>query len=507
MKKPNIIYILADDLGYGDVSCLNPYSQLHTKNIDLLAAGGMIFTNAHATSALCSPSRYSLLTGRYNWRSWLKSRVLVATEDNMIEHGRKTVASLLKEQGYNTACIGKWHIGIHWTRTNDEPFYLEPPGTYDWSDPNGWHTKVDYTKPYTDGPNDAGFDYFFGLVNSLGTPPHLWLENNHAVQPPDTMIGNRNHVIFSPQAALTSMYGPGNHEFEPEKATMHLQNKVLQQIDLFAGEDKPFFIYYPCTPVHVPLLPTDEFCGKSGLGPYGDFVLQLDAMVGQILDKLEEKGLINDTVVIFASDNGCSSQVDYPSLIAKGHNPSYVFRGFKGDIYDGGHRIPYIVRWPGITPPGSQSNCLVSLADLYATLAEYFSADISDDAAEDSISSLSLLRGETKPVREDIVYSCLMGNLAIQKGPWRLDFLPGCGGASEMFNNCDYSGVPPVQLFNMSGDIGEQWNLAEQHPDIVRELTELMQKYIETGRSTPGTSQLNTGGNRWAQIKNIFEPV
>lgn len=504
MEKPNIVLIFADDLGYGDISCLNPNSQLHTENVDRLAAEGMRFTDAHATSALCSPSRYGLLTGRYNWRSWLKSQVLIATEDNMIEHGRSTIATLLKDQGYNTACIGKWHIGIHWARTNDDPPQLDYTKMYDWADPNGWHTNVDYTKPFTDGPNDAGFDYFFGIANSLGTPPHCYLENDRVVQIPDTMIGSREHVLFSPQAALTSMYGPGNHDYVPENVAMELQEKVLEQIDKYAQDDKPFFIYYPCTPVHVPLVPTEEFQGRSGLGPYGDFVLMLDFMVGQILDKLEEKGLSENTMVIFASDNGCSSQVDYPSLIAKGHNPSYVFRGFKGDIYDGGHRIPCIIRWPGVIPPGSRTDQMVSLADLYATLADYFGVEIPADAAEDSISNLPLWKGGKEPVREDIVYSCLMGNLAIQKGQWRLDFLPGSGGAAEMFKTFDYSNVPPVQLFNMSGDVGEQWNLAEKHPDIVEELTLLMRKYIDEGRSTPGPRQKNTGPERWPQVENIY---
>jgi len=504
MKKPNIILMLADDLGYGDISCLNPNSRIHTKNLDQLASEGLNCTDAHATSALCSPSRYGLLTGRYNWRSWLKSQVLIATEDNMIEEGRMTIASMLKGQGYRTACIGKWHLGVQWARTNNAPPQLDYSKMYDWADPNGWHTNVDYSKPYKNGPNDCGFDYFFGIANSLGTPPHIYMENDHALGVPDTMIGDPEHVLFSPKTALTSIYGPGASDYVPENVAMELQNKILDQIDEYAKSDDPFFIYYPCTPVHVPLLPTEEFQGKSGLGPYGDFVLMLDYMVGEIMHKLEEKGLKEDTIFIFASDNGCGSNVDYPGLISKGHNPSYVFRGAKGDIYDGGHKIPYIISYPNMIEPGT-CNATVSLCDLMATLAELLDIKLPDAAAEDSISNLSLWKGDREPVRGDIVYSCLMGNLAIQKGDWRLEFLPRSGGASEMFNNFDYSDSPKFQLYNMRGDVGERCNLMDKHPDIVEDLTELMKKRIEDGRTTAGAEQKNTGPVMWKEIQNIYE--
>ena len=421
----------------------------------------------------------------------------------MIEEGRQTLASMLKAQGYNTACIGKWHLGVQWTRTNDDPPNLDYTKMYDWMDPKGWHTNVDYSKPYKNGPNDCGFDYFFGCLNSLGTPPHLYLENDHATSIPDTVIGDPEHKLFDPKTALTSIYGPGSSDFVPEDIAMNFQQKVLSQIDRFSEDDKPFFLYYPCTPVHVPLLPTEEFQGKSGLGPYGDFVLMLDSMVGQVMNKLDDKGLTDDTIFIFASDNGCSSMVDYPSLISKGHNPSYIFRGAKGDIYDGGHRIPYIIRYPQMIKPGV-CNQMVSLCDIMATIAELLKIELPENVAEDSISNLPLWQGIDQSVREDVVFHCLMGNLAIQKGPWRLEFLPGSGGPAEMFHKFDFSNMPKFQLYNMVGDIGERTNLMEKHPKIVAELTELMKKRIEEGRTTPGTRQKNTGPEIWDEIINIY---
>jgi arylsulfatase A-like enzyme len=253
----------------------------------------------------------------------------------------------------------------------------------------------------------------------------------------------------------------------------------------------------------VPLLPTEEFQGKSGLGPYGDFVLMLDTMVGQVMDKLDEKGLTDDTIFIFASDNGCSSMVNYPALISKGHNPSYIFRGTKGDIYDGGHRIPYIIRYPRRINPSS-CNQMVSLCDIMATIAELLEIELPENAAEDSISNLPIWQGVDEPVRDEVVLHCLMGNLAIQKGPWRLEFLPGSGGPAELFHEVDFSNVPKFQLYNMVGDIGEQTNLVDKHPEIVAELTELMKKRIEEGRSTPGRRQRNTGPEMWEEISNIY---
>lgn len=484
-KKPNVILMFIDDLGYGDVSCLNPDSKINTSNIDRLANQGISFTDAHATSALCTPSRYGLLTGRYNWRSKLKKLVYVASEDNLIEEGRLTLASILKAMGYKTACIGKWHLGMQWIHTGDGPY------------------DVDYSKPYKVGPNDFGFDYFYGIQCSLSQAPYIFLENDHAVSVPDTVSGSDNHVLFDPKEAQSWFKGPAASDYDVEQACPTLQRKVLDLIDDYAKSEEPFFIYYPTPAVHVPLLPADEFKGKSGLGPYGDFVLQTDAMVGELMEKLEDKGIADDTIFIFASDNGCGSNVGYKHLISKGHNPSYIYRGCKGDIYEAGHRIPYIIKYPGVVKPGTVCDEMVSLSDVMATLADTLGYELPDDAGEDSISHLSLLKGYTNPVREDIVFSSLNGSMSLRKGPWKLELCPGSGGPTDLIQKTDLSACPEFQLYNMEGDVTERYNLIDECPEIAGELRELLIKYINDGRSTPGKKQKNTGEKHdcWEEIE------
>ena len=482
-KKPNIILMFIDDLGIGDVSCYNENSQIHTRCIDRLAAEGIRFTDAHATSALCTPSRYGLLTGRYNWRSCLKKLVYVQSEDNMIEEGRLTLASMLKEQGYQTACIGKWHLGMQWVHTGDGPY------------------DVDYSKPYKMGPNDFGFDYFFGLMASLSQPPYVYLENDHAMDVPDTVSGVQPDMLFNCKYNQTWLPGPAVSGFDVRNVVPDCQKKVLEQIDKFTETEKPFFLYYPTPAVHVPLLPSPEFEGKSGIGPYGDFVLQTDAMVGEIMDKLEEKGIAENTMFIFASDNGCGANVDYPGLIAHGHNPSYIYRGCKGDIWEGGHRIPYIVKYPGVIPEGTVCGQMVSLSDIMATWSECFELPLPDNAGEDSISHYCLWKGENCQVREDIVMSSLNGSLSLREGPWKLELCPGAGGPSDVMNKTDLRTLPKFQLYHMTGDVGERYNLYEKQPEIAERLRLKLIKYIEDGRSTPGEKQENyNNDNFWEEI-------
>lgn len=484
MKKPNIILMFIDDLGIGDVSCFNPESKLHTENIDVLADRGVKFTNAHATSALCTPSRYGLLTGRYNWRSQLKKLVYTASEDHLIEEGRLTIASLLKGQGYKTACIGKWHLGMNWIHTGDGPY------------------DVDYSKPYELGPSCFGFDYFYGIQCSLNQAPYVFLENDHAVSVPDTVSGNEEHALFSAAEARSWFKGPAASDYDISQCVPALQKKALEYIDAYSEGEAPFFLYYPTPAVHIPLIPNDEFVGKSGIGCYGDFVLQTDYMVGEIVGKLREKGIEDNTVFIFASDNGCGPNVGYDELISKGHNPSYIYRGCKGDIFEGGHRIPYIVSAPGLLAEGRICGELVSLADVMATLADYFEVILPDGAGEDSVSNLPLWRGADGPVREDIVYSSLNGSLSIQKGPWKLEMCPGSGGPTDIIEKTDLESLPKFQLYNMEGDVTERRNLIEHEKEIADELRSLLIRYIRDGRSTPGAPQKNTGARQdyWEEI-------
>lgn len=484
MKKYNVVLMFIDDLGIGDVSCYNENSKIKTECMDQLAKEGMKFTNAHTTSALCTPSRYGLLTGRYNWRSTLKRLVYVASEDNLIEEGRMTLASFLKGQGYRTACIGKWHLGMRWEHTG--------PGPFD----------VDYSVPYTQGPNDCGFDYFYGIQSSLGQAPYVFLENDHAVSVPDTMSGWDNMVLFDTKTIHQWRRGPAASDYDVTKCCSILHEKALAQIDEFAKSDEPFFLYYPTPAVHVPILPSEEFQGKSEIGPYGDFVLMADAMLGDIQKKIKEHDLEENTILILASDNGCAYNVDFPRLISLGHNPSYIYRGAKGDIYEGGHRVPYIVKAPGIVQENTECGELVSLADILATFADYFDEKLPDDAGEDSVSNLALWYGDMTPVRKDIVYSSKDGALSIQKGPWKLEMCPGSGGPFDTIYGLDSVKCSQFQLYNVEGDITERWNVIEQHPDIALELKELLIKYIKDGRSTEGKPQKNSGKchDYWKEI-------
>ena len=329
---PNIVYILADDLGYGDVKCLNPEGKIATPNLDRLAGGGMRFTDAHSSSAVCSPSRYSILTGRYNWRSRLKNGVLTGYSPRLIELDRLTVPALLKEHGYSTACLGKWHLGMDWT-LKDGGF---APGEAD-------AEKVDYAQPIQNGPTTVGFDYYFGIAASLDMPPYIFLENNRCLGVPTV-------------EKTWIRKGPAEKDFDAIDVLPALTRKAVEYIRQRAADakhGKPFFLYLPLNAPHTPIVPTAEWQGKSGLNKYADFVMQTDWTVGAVLEALETNGLTEPTLVFFASDNGCSPSADFPQLAAKGHHPSYHFRGMKADIFDGGHRIPFLARWPGKVAPGS----------------------------------------------------------------------------------------------------------------------------------------------------------
>jgi len=472
---PNIIYILADDMGYGDVSCLNENSKIHTYNIDKMAQEGLRFTDAHSSSAVCTPSRYSILTGRYNWRSTLKQGVLFGYDRHLIEEGRMTVASMLKKVGYRTACIGKWHLGMDWVKTGDKP------------------EDVDYTKPIKNGPVNYGFDYFYGISASLDMPPYVYIENDKVTQIPD-------RVTESTLPMSWWRKGPTAPDFKHEEVLPRLTEKALSIIEQYS--DSPFFLYFPLPAPHTPILPTKKFLGKSGTNLYGDFVMMCDDVVGQIMKKLEEKNIAENTILIFTSDNGCSPQANYEELGRLGHNPSYVFRGHKADIYEGGHRIPLIVRWPKVIKPGRISDEPVCLVDLMATIADIVGIELPDDAGEDSVSNLPMWKGEDypKPLREAVVHHSIDGSFSIRKGNWKLEMCPGSGGWSYPRPGEEPEGAPPIQLYDLREDIGERKNVCEMYPDVVEELKELLVKYIREGRSTPGKPQSNEGTDNWPQL-------
>lgn len=465
--NPNIIYILADDLGYGDISCLNDSSKIITPHIDKMAENGVTFTDAHSNSAVCTPTRYGILTGRYAWRSRLKSGVTWSYDEHLIDPERMTVASMLKQHDYHTACIGKWHLGLDWAK-----------------DSTG---NIDFMQPVMNGPNVNGFDYFYGITASLDIPPYFYIEN-------DRITASEIDTVEAMKGKMFWRRGPVGDDFKHIEVLPKLTEKAVQYIADQSKSKDPFFLYFPLPAPHTPILPTEEFMGKSGTNEYGDFVLMVDDVVGQITKALRKHGLDKNTLVIFTSDNGCSPMADFKELAACGHNPNYVFRGSKADIYEGGHHVPFIVSWPGKIKEQAVTNEIICTTDLLATCAAIVGDSIPDNAGEDSYNILPVMLGDKSgdPVREATVHHSCNGFFSIRKGKWKLEFCAGSGGWSHPTEPmAKEQGLYPIQLYNLEEDISEQNNLAEQHPEIVKELTLLMQKYIEEGRSTPGKAQLN----------------
>lgn len=471
-SHPNVLYILADDLGYGDISCLNKKAKLHTPNLDRLAKEGKIFTDAHSGSAVCTPTRYGILTGRYCWRSRLKMGVLRGESQHLIEDGRMTVASMFKSFNYDTACIGKWHLGWDWQMKEDDP------------------EAIDFNRPVQKGPRTNGFDYCYCIPASLDMPPYVYLENDHVTAVPDRVVDAQHDKIMFRKGLIA----PG---FEHAEVLPTLTKKVTSYLDERAVDKKmsPFFLYFSLTAPHTPILPTKEFQGKSKTNEYGDFVLQVDWTVGQVLDALKRNGLEQNTLVIFTSDNGCSPEADFDELAQFGHDPSYVFRGHKADIYEGGHRIPFIARWPLYIRPDSVCEDTICLTDLMATAADFLGYKLPDNAGEDSVSILPDLLGTgTGPLREATVHHSIYGSFSIRQGKWKLIFCPGSGGwSAPKPNSKETQQLPPVQLYDLISDIDETINVQDKYPDVVKKLTALLQDYIDRGRSTPGIPQKNDG--------------
>ena len=477
--RPNIVYILADDLGYGDLSCLNPDGKINTPNIDSIAQAGMVFTDAHSGSAVCTPTRYGVMTGRYAWRTRLKRGVLGGWSRPLMSADRMTVASMLKENGYRTGCVGKWHLGWEWALT-DETAAVENWGMN--------AENVDFSKPIKRGPSTMGFDYTFMIPASLDMAPYVYVENDRVTAMPDRTIPSSGGKEFWRSGVIAP-------DFEHVDVLPTLTKKAVGFIDAQAG-DEPFFLYFPLTAPHKPISPSADFQGQSGLNEWGDFVMQVDWTVGQVLDALKRKGLEKNTLIIMTSDNGATPGADFAFLGERGHDPSYVFRGHKADLFEGGHRIPFIAKWPGRIEPGSISDETICLTDLMATSADIVDYGLPGHAGEDSVSILPALLAKPfeKPLREATVHHSLNGSFSIRKGKWKLLLSPGSGGwSAPKPGSPEAKALPPVQLYDLEEDIGETINLHDTHPEVVKELTNLLQGYVDRGRSTPGPQQSNEG--------------
>jgi arylsulfatase A-like enzyme len=457
-NRPNIVFILADDLGYGDLSCYNRESKIPTPHCDRLASEGIRFTDAHSPSAVCTPTRYGLLTGRYSWRTPLKRGVLQGYDPLLIEADRVTVASLLKQYGYATAAFGKWHLGL------------------------GDKKPTDYDRPFAEGPNTVGFDDFFGIPSSLDFPPYVFVENDRAVERPTATIA----------ASKMRREGGGGFwraggiapSFKHEDVLPAISDKAVAFVRKQSSE-KPFFVYLALSSPHTPWMPTAEFRGKSQAGYYGDFVVQTDAAIGRVLAALAERGLADNTLVILTSDNGAHWLAS--DIEQYGHRANGALRGQKADLWEGGHRVPFLVRWPGRIKPGTTGDETICHTDLLRTVAAIVGFSLPEHAGEDSYNILPALLGKRteRPIREATVHQSGDGTLAIRKGPWKLCTALGSHGFSEPRTVEPKPGQPGGQLYHLADDPAEARNLWTEKPEIVAQLTALLEQYKTTGRSAP----------------------
>lgn len=486
--KPNLVFILADDLGYGDVKCFNPASKIPTPNLDRLAREGMRFTDAHAPSAVCTPTRYALLTGRYAWRTPLKAGVLLQWDKPLIEAQRLTVPGLLRQHGYRTAALGKWHLGLNWPFADEAAVRKLALGK---NQDAALCSDFDWSKPITGGPLERGFDYFFG-VNCPNYAPYAFIENDRITGPAPSV-----RVEKSVSGRLSEHAGPAQAGFHRKQIAPTLARKAVEWIESSAKTPaKPFFLYLALTGPHSPIIPNDQFKGKSGIGDYGDFVCEMDWTVGEVMQALARTGLATNTLVIFTSDNGPENW-NYEQARDFQHYSMGPLRGLKRDTWEGGHREPFIARWPCKIAAGTTSGEVICHVDLLATCAEIVGATLPPDAGEDSVSFLPALLGakRDKPLREATVHHGGNGKLAIRKGDWVfIDAKTGDANREPEWFKQERgydraTNAFPGVLYNLRNDPSERRNLYGEHPEVVRELQDLLAKYQREGRSTPGPAQ------------------
>lgn len=474
-KRPNVIFILADDLGYGDISYLNPASKIQTPHIDKMAREGRTFTDAHSPASLCTPTRYGILTGRYGWRSSLKKGVLKHYDPPLIEEGRFTVGKLFQQNAYSTACIGKWHLGWDWPLKNNSYFRDSLyKGNDRPLDRFRIEKLVDFSKKIENGPTTKGFDYYFG-DDVPNYPPYCFFENDKTVgipqlQKPDSMYGHPGFMIDN---------------WQLENVVPAITKKASDYIKEKAKDKKPFFLYLALTSPHVPIAPTDKFKGTSKAGPYGDFVQETDWAVSEIIRAVSDAQIEENTIIIFTSDNGSPGQDGTAmsgvmnSVMKYNHFPNHPFRGMKTDLWEGGHHVPFIVKWPGKIKANSISSETICHTDFIATCADLLNVTIPDKEAEDSYSILPLLLGEKRKIYERpfTVHHSGEGIFAIRKGDWKLIMTGNSGGGLIPSSPELVAGVPvPIQLYNMNVDLAERKNLYIDYPEKVEELKLLLSK-------------------------------
>ena len=485
-EKPNIILIYTDDQGYGDVSALNPKAKFKTPHLDRLANEGIAFTNGHSPDTICTPSRYGLLTGRYSWRTTFKTGVFGAERKCLIPDGRMTIPSMLKKQGYHTAMVGKWHLGMDF--------------------PGNSHKDRDWSQPVKDMPLDKGFDYFYGIPASLNYGVLAWFEGRYPKVPPVAFSNKKKNPRYLDYRIMPPYEKTAAKSKDPtrtikrnfEIAEDFIDNQCLTRFTDKAIEwmsaktadaknGKPFFLYLPYTSPHYPVCPLPQFHGQGEAGPYGEFVIETDYHVGRVLQFLKESGLDENTLVIYSSDNG--PEKSWSSRLEEtGHDSRGGYREGKRSVYEGGHRVPFLIRWPkGIPQAGRTWDGLVGQTDILATLAEITGHQLPDNAGEDSQSFASVLTNpESKHKRLPLInHGNPNADYAITKGDWKL-VMPGRRGG-------------PPELYHLSKDPTEKNNIADEKPKKVNMLTKALNTIITQGRTTPGAAQPNDTGY-WKQL-------
>lgn len=472
-ESPNIIVILADDMGIDSVSAFNEQLGFKTPHIDALAQSGMSFTDAHSGSAVCTPTRYGLLTGRYAWRSRLKQYIIPKWDTPLIEEERLTIGSMLQQHGYHTACIGKWHLGWNWPFISTESIPVGNGNALKKTAAKG----IDWTRPITGGPIERGFDYHFG-DDVINWEPFVYIENDQALGTPD----------------INNKWKAADSDWAENRVLPTLTSKAVSYIEKQAEDNKPFFLYFPMTSPHAPIAPSEKFKGKSGLSEYVDFVIETDDSVGQIVEAVNRSGIAQNTLIFFTADNGTALKFPLKDgSYTNGANFDAHVRGGKSDIWEGGHRVPFIVSWPGKIKGGSRNQTPICLTDIMATAAELVEYKLPDNAAEDSVSLFPALKGDTL-TRGPIINHSIQGKFAIRSDNWKLAFCPGSGGwSSPTDKEAKKLKQPQIQLYNLDTDPLETQNLINENPELVQRLTARLHDLISNGRSTAGTPQPNSG--------------
>ena len=480
-RRPNLVIVFADDMGYGDPRAYNPRSQIPTPHIDALAGRGMRFTDAHTASSVCTPSRYGLLTGRYPWRSRLPVGIVNSWGGAVIARDRLTLGKALQEKGYRTACIGKWHLGWDWPvkgggYLSDELEDINVGGDYE---PFG--ERVDFSQPVREGPTTRGFDYYFG-DDVPNFPPYAFIENDRVLgEPIDRMPANKGQRA-----------GPMMPRWDLWAAQPTITARAVEWLEEQAANlEVPFFLYVPLLGPHTPIVPNAEHSGSSEAGPYGDWVHQMDSILGKIVAVLERTGAIDNTIVLFTSDNGSPARSGIGTFGATNtvterysHVPNAPWRGLKADAWEAGHRVPFVVRWDGRIKAGSVSDRTICLTDVFATISELVGFAMPDDAGEDSFSLVPLLLGEGAYRRRLTVHHSLSGLFAVRKAGWKLILGDGSGGFSSPRGQIiEGNEDGPMQLYLLDEDPRERRNLVALRQDKKTELLNDLARVQRSGRS------------------------